>query len=116
MAKAKSRQGSQKVKAIRFRQWLTEWDDYSFAPSLQRRKPEPHLYLFAMKAADLRLLCDVYRRKRDGSNVEGIQRIRDDSRTARIRRYVRYGYPYGDLRPAQRSDPQFVNMACTRFR
>jgi hypothetical protein len=63
-----------------------------------------------MKAAELRQLCDVYRRKRDGSNVEGIQRTRDESRTGRIRRYVRYGYPYGDLRPAQRADKQFVNM------
>jgi DGQHR domain-containing protein len=57
-----------------------------------------------MRAADLRQLCDVYRRRRDGSNVEGIQRVRDESRTGRIRRYVQYGYPYGDLKKAQRTE------------
>jgi hypothetical protein len=56
-----------------------------------------------MRAAELRHLCDVYRRTRHGSNVEGIQRVRDETRTGRIRRFVRYGYPYGDLKPAQRT-------------
>lgn len=89
------------VKALAFTQWLSEWDSYDFQNV--SRKPEPQLYLFSMPAAQLRRLCDVYRRERDGANAEGIQRLRDDSRTARIQRYVRYGYPYGDLRPQQRT-------------
>ncbi|WP_426229274.1 DGQHR domain-containing protein [Pararhizobium sp. DWP3-4] len=91
------------VPALRFKQWLSEWDAYDFDAGQHRRKPEEHIYVFSMKAAELRRLCDVYRRKRDGSNVEGIQRIRDESRTSRIQRYVRYGYPYGDLKGPQRT-------------
>lgn len=89
------------VSAIRFKQWLREWDQYDYEIAAHRRKPEPYLYLFSMKAADLRRISDVYRRRRDGNVAEGIQRRRDDSRTARIQRYVRYGYPYGDLRTDQ---------------
>lgn len=89
------------VKALAFTQWVSDWDQYDFQNV--SRKPERQLYLFSMPAAQLRKLCDVYRRERDGANAEGIQRLRDDSRTARIQRYVRYGYPYGDLRPQQRT-------------
>ena len=60
--------------------------------------------MFSMSAAELRKLCDVYKRERDGAEAEGIQRIRDLSRTGRIQRYVRFGYPYGDLRPPQRNE------------
>ncbi|MFK4502860.1 hypothetical protein ABIF86_007151 [Bradyrhizobium japonicum] len=96
--------GVRSVDALRFKQWLAVWDDYEFDARHHRRKPDEHLYLFSMRAADLRQLCDVYRRRRDGSNVEGIQRVRDESRTGQIRRYVRYGYPYGALRKAQRTE------------
>lgn len=61
--------------------------------------------MFSMSAAELRKLCDVYKRERDGTEAEGIQRLRDVSRTERIKRYVRFGYPYGDLRlPQQTAD------------
>ncbi len=92
------------IPAIRFKQWLAEWNQYDYDAGAHRRKPETHLYLFSMKAADLRQISDVYRRRRDGDLAEGIQRRRDDSRTARIQRYVKYGYPYGDLRSDQNKD------------
>ncbi len=89
------------VKVLRFKQWLDEWNTYEFDSKAHRRKPGEYLYLFSMRAGDLRRLCDVYRRTRDEGKVEGIQRVREDSRTARIQRYVRFGYPYGDLKPEQ---------------
>jgi hypothetical protein len=92
------------IPAIRFKQWLGDWDQYEYDAQAHRRKPASHLYLFAMKAADLRRVADVYRRRRDGDVAEGIQRKRDDSRTARIQRYVKYGYPYGDLKVDQNRD------------
>jgi DGQHR domain-containing protein len=92
------------IPAIRFKQWLSLWDKYDYDAGAHRRKPESHLYLFTMKAAELRQISDVYRRRRDGELAEGIQRRRDDSRTARIQRYVKYGYPYGDLRADQNRD------------
>lgn len=94
---------SRRVPALRMKQWLSLWDSYNFSAEEHRRRPDEHLFMFSMRAADLRHLCDVYRRTRDGSNVEGIQRVRDPSRTGRIQRYVRYGYPYGDLGEPQRT-------------
>lgn len=91
------------VSALRFRQWLPEWTGYGFNPSLYRRKPDEHLFVLCMKAADLRRLCDVYKRERTTTDVEGIQRKREFSRTARIQQYVHYGYPYGDLPMARRT-------------
>lgn len=89
------------IPAIRFRQWLDEWEQYDYDSAAHRRKPEKNLYIFSMKAADLRRISDVYRRRREGNIAEGIQRRRDDSRTARIQRYVKFGYPYGDLKTDQ---------------
>jgi len=92
-----------KVPALRFKQWLEEWDDYSFDDAPHRRRPPEDMFLFSMPARELRALCDVYKREREGSVSEGIQRYRDPSRTERIQRYVRFGYPFGDLRPPQRT-------------
>lgn len=94
---------AQSVPVLRFKQWLDIWDAYNFDGSAHGRKPEPYIYLFSMSAAQLRTLCDVYRRERTTDGAEGIQRRRDESRTGKILRYVRYGYPYGDLKPAQQT-------------
>ncbi|OBQ91394.1 hypothetical protein A9K66_13275 [Mesorhizobium sp. AA23] len=88
---------------MRFKQWLDEWNSYDFSETAYRRRPSENLYMFSMSAAELRKLCDVYKREREGAEAEGIQRIRDASRTGRIQRYIRYGYPYGDLKPPQRT-------------
>jgi hypothetical protein len=92
------------VPALKFKQWLDIWDGYDFDPKAHRRRPDPHIYLFSMPAGELRRLCDVYRRQRIADRAEGIQRARDESRTARIQRYVRFGYPYGDLKTPLRND------------
>lgn len=92
------------VPALKFKQWLDIWDGYDFDAKAHRRRPDPHIYLFSMRAGELRKLCDVYRRQRTADRAEGIQRARDESRTARIQRYVRFGYPYGDLKTPLRND------------
>ncbi len=60
------------VQAIRFKQWLPEWDDFSFDPAQHRRKPDDHILLFSMPAVQLRALSGVYRRTRDSEGVEGL--------------------------------------------
>lgn len=95
-----SRDDQRRVPALKFKQWVNDWSGYDLG---EAAVPGSHLYLFSMPAAQLRRLCDVYRRTREGSNAEGIQRVRDESRTARIQRYVRYGYPYGDIRVSDRT-------------
>ncbi len=89
---------SQSIPVVRLKQWLDVWNDYDFEETAQRRRPEPYIYLFSMCATRLRQLSDVYRRERGPDHAEGIQRAREDSRTDRIRRYIKAGYPFGDLR------------------
>jgi hypothetical protein len=95
--------GVRSIPALRFKQWLDEWNAYDFNDGAHRRRPPEHLYMFSMAASELRKLCDVYKREREGAEAEGIQRLRDASRTGRIQRYVRFGYPYGDLKPPQQT-------------
>ena len=88
---------------IRLTQWVDAWNEYEFDTNAQRRKPAPYIYIFGMRATSLRQLSDVYRRERDVMSAEGIQRVREENRTARIRRYVEAGYPFGDLRERLRT-------------
>lgn len=92
------------VQAIRFKQWLPEWDDFSFDPAQHRRKPDDHILLFSMPAVQLRALSGVYRRTRDSEGVEGLQRLHDPKRSAAIRDFVRFGHPYSGLPAAARTD------------
>lgn len=92
-----------RVPVIRFKQWLEQWDTFPYGDAAPRRKPDQFMLMFAMPAAQLRQLCDVYRRSHDHGGPEGIQRARDEARTARIREYVKFGYPYGDLKEPQRT-------------
>ena len=91
------------IAVLRLSQWLDVWDEYDFDPGTQRCRPEPYMYLFTMSATRLRHFSDVYSRERDVEQAEGIQRAREDSRTGRIRRYIKAGYPFGDLKEKLRN-------------
>lgn len=93
-----------KVQAIRFKQWLPEWDDFAFDVEHHRRKPDEHILLFSMPAVQLRALSGVYRRTRDRDTGEGLQRLHDPKRSAAIRDFVRFGHPYSGLPIAARDD------------
>jgi hypothetical protein len=95
---------AQRVSALRFKQWLDVWDGYPSVNDGKWAKPEPYIYLFSLKAGQLRNLSDVYRRKYDGDVSEGVQRAQDSNRTSKIQRYVQYGYPYGDLPAPMRTE------------
>lgn len=91
-----------KIQAIRFKQWLPEWDAFCFDPEQHRRKPEDHILLFSMPAVQLRALSGVYRRTREGGGGEGLQRLHDPKRSAAIRDFVRFGHPFSSLPQAAR--------------
>lgn len=93
-----------KVQAIRFKQWLPEWDEFDFDPVQHRRKPDDHILLFSMPAVQLRALSGVYRRMRDENGGEGLQRLHDPKRSNAIRDFVRFGHPYSSLPNAARND------------
>ncbi len=93
-----------KIQAIRFKQWLPEWDNFGFDASQHRRKPDDHILLFSMPAVQLRALSGVYRRSRGREGGEGLQRLHDPKRSAAIRDFVRFGHPYSSLPSAARND------------
>lgn len=93
-----------KIQAIRFKQWLPEWDHFDFDAVQHRRKPEEHILLFSMPAIQLRALSGVYRRTRDHEGGEGLQRLHDPKRSAAIRDFVRFGHPYSSLPIAARDE------------
>lgn len=92
------------LQAIRFKQWLPEWDEFDFDAVQHRRKPDEHILLFSMPAVQLRALSGVYRRTRDSDGGEGLQRLHDPKRSAAIRDFVRFGHPYSGLPSTARDD------------
>lgn len=60
------RQELRAIPAIKVRQWLKAWDRVDFDAKQHRAKPEPHFYLFSLPAAELRLLCGIFRRETSG--------------------------------------------------
>lgn len=90
--------------AIRFRQWLADWDQVTFDEGNERAKPDEHILLFSMKANELRALSEPFRRRRDHADAApvGIQRNLDTERSELIRDYVRYGYPYSEMSEGRR--------------
>ncbi|WP_445370663.1 DGQHR domain-containing protein [Methylomonas sp. HW2-6] len=96
--------------ALRFKQWLSEWDHLDFNHADGRKKPEPTIYIFSMSANKLRRLCGVFPRERDINGATGIQRAHEKDRSTLIRDYVRYGYPYCELTARQRSSFDATNL------
>jgi hypothetical protein len=87
----------QQIHAVRFRQWLDEWNRFEFDAAQGRRRPQEHIYLFSLPAIQLRALSGVYRRRRDGGPGVGLQRPHDKKRSRTIKEFVQHGYPYSSL-------------------
>lgn len=94
---------SNRIQAIRFKQWLPEWDEFNFDPNEQRQKPDEHILLFSMSAIQLRALSGVFRRNRKNDKGVGLQRTHEERRSVRIRDFVKFGYPYSGLKQAARN-------------
>lgn len=98
------------IPAIFCKQWLADWDNFPFSASNERRRPPEQLLVFSMSAQQLRKLSGVYVRKREGSDATGIQRLHEKDRSQKISEYVRAGYPFGDLSPKQKADPESASL------
>jgi len=100
------------VPALIVRQWLAEWDDIRFSESARRRQPPPHFYLFAMKAADLRRLSAVYRRKADAPRIhdQAVQRRHTPERSQEIKAFIEGGFPWSELSIAKRASDEYADL------
>ncbi|MGE6220701.1 DGQHR domain-containing protein [Nubsella zeaxanthinifaciens] len=95
------------ITALINRQWLTEWNNVQF-DEVNRRKPQPHFYLFSIKASTLKRLSKVYPRKADKLRKDdtGIQRRHDPDRSADIKKYVHGGFPWSELSRSQKANQE----------
>jgi DGQHR domain-containing protein len=105
---------SDRISALTVHQWLREWDAVEFKPSERRRKPDPFFFVFGLSASRLRSLSGIYRRTTAGGQLRshdlGIQRAHEQPRSDEIHEFVRYGYPWSNLVPAQRRDPRYNDL------
>src|SRR6267143_4039109 len=102
------------ISAIKVTQWLANWSEIEFNQDAHRRKPEPHFYLFGIKAPDLKSLTGIQTRTTaDGllrSEDLGIQRKHDPERSREIHEYVQFGFPWSDLSVAKRKSGSYADL------
>jgi hypothetical protein len=105
---------AREVNALIVHQWLRPWDAVQFEPNENRRKPEPHFYLFTLPATELKALSGIYRRTTAGGQLRsadlGIQRRHDAERSTQIGKYVNYGYPWSELTDRQRRSDEYDDL------
>lgn len=103
-----------RIPAIVVHQWLTEWNRVIFDDTALRRRPEPHFYLFALPAPELKSLCGIYRRSTEGGVARtldlGIERRHDPDRSQAIGQYVHHGYPWSELSPTKKKSAEFDDL------
>ena len=100
--------------ALKVRQWLRDWDDITWRPDENRRKPPSCFYQFCLPAEELRALSGVYprstRTRARGSEDRGIQRRHDSERSKEIMEFVKYGFPWSRLAKVKRKSGQFHDL------
>lgn len=103
----------QTIPALKVNQWLAEWDRITFDDEQHKAKPKEHFYIFSVKASLLRSLSKIQHRQADPNTRKdeiGIQRKHDKKRSDEIREYIKFGYPWSSLTPANKKDPEFADM------
>ena len=102
------------VAALKVRQWLERWDLVDFDDEARRRKPQGWFLLFSLSAPELRALSGINRRSTRGGKLRtddlGIQRRHDPERSAEIREFVNFGFPWSDLPKAKRELIQYADL------
>src|SRR3972149_6968329 len=100
------------ISALIVRQWLNEWNKVHFSQDEHRRKPDPHFYIFALPALQLRRLSKVYQRKADKPRAQdlSVQRTLEKNRAEEIGRVVQGGYPWSELNDNQKRQDDYSDL------
>jgi DGQHR domain-containing protein len=106
--------GSVEIVGLKVAQWLSEWEKVHYSPKFRRRKPEPHFFLFKLRASWLKELSGIARRTTQGGLLRskdlGIQRRHDEKRSDEIREFIQFGYPWSELSKAKRQSGKFDDL------
>jgi len=102
------------IAALKVTQWLKNWSDLQFDETVHRRKPQPHFYVFGIRAAELKALSGIQPRTIEGglprSEDLGIQRKHDPERSQEIHEFVQFGFPWSQLSEAKRSSGDYADL------
>jgi hypothetical protein len=102
------------VPAIKVQQWLDGWGQISFDPKEYRRRPKPYFYLFSLPARELRSLSGIARRTTSGITPRaadlGIQRQHEPERSAEIKQFVEFGFPWSTLSQSKRESLEYHDL------
>jgi len=112
--KAHIESNPRQIRAVKVHQWLDEWEKVEFQAKKLRAKPQPHFYMFSLDAHELKALSGIERRSTKGrlSQAEdlGIQRRHEPARSAEIRQFVEFGYPWSQLSDNKRISGEFNDL------
>jgi DGQHR domain-containing protein len=108
MKKSTKKKGGEVVNALKVNQWMKGWDSVGWNSREHRREPQKHFYVFSLSARQLQALSGVYRRST--TSRTGLQRAHEPSRSEKIGKYVKYGYPWSDLTDSQRQEKKFDDL------
>jgi hypothetical protein len=94
------------ITALKVQQWLSSWNEVQFDIETSQAKPSQYFYIFRIKAGHLKALTGVYRRSVEGGKPRSIdpnvQRGHEEERSATIREFVKFGYPWCEMGATKR--------------
>lgn len=103
-----------RVPAIKVHQWHEEWNKVHWDQTKHRTEPPKFFMVLSMKAVDLRRLSAIYRRSSQSGTARaedlGIQRRHDKQRSEDIKEFVKFGYPYCDLKEGIRESGEHESL------
>jgi len=101
-----------KIKAIKVKQWLNNWDNISGFGNKNRRKPSPYFYQFSIPALLLKRIYDVHSRRAftDRKDESYSQRKHSVQRSNEIKEFVQGGYPWSTISSSQRENDVYKNL------
>jgi hypothetical protein len=101
-----AKQTAKRIPALKVDQWLSLWDKVKYDPKARQSKPQPHFYLCSIAARELKALTGVYRRSARGGRPRAldpnVQRGHEEERSATIREFVKYGWPWCEMGQSKR--------------
>jgi hypothetical protein len=105
---------SRTIPALKVSQWLSEWDEVTFDKEVFQDRPETAFYLLSLPASHLKALTGVYRRstkkRQPRAKDPNVQRGHEEERSATIREFVKYGFPWCEMGGAKRRTPDAQSL------
>ncbi|BAU52541.1 DGQHR domain-containing protein [Mucilaginibacter gotjawali] len=101
-----------RIKALKVKQWLNEWDNVSKFGQKNRRKPEPYFYQFNIPALLLKRIYEIHTRHAFvGRKDEPFsQRKHSEERSNEIREFIKGGFPWSTISLQQKEGETFKNL------